>query len=108
MQQISYLKSIPLLFMIFMCFGNQCVYGTHAAGSDLTYTCLGGNQYRLEATFYRDCNGIPEPAFITFYYRSASCGFNYNVTATPDSGSGLKYHCHALLSQHAMAGLNRV
>ncbi|MBK9423236.1 MAG: T9SS type A sorting domain-containing protein [Bacteroidetes bacterium] len=90
MQQISYLKSIPLVFMIFMCFGNQCVYGTHAAGSDLTYTCLGGNQYRLEATFYRDCNGIPEPAFITFYYRSASCGFNYNVTATPDSGSGVE------------------
>lgn len=79
-----------MLFMIFMLCGNHNAYGTHAAGSDLTYTCLGGNQYRLEATFYRDCNGIAEPSFITFYYRSTSCGFNYNVTATPDAGSGVE------------------
>ena len=34
---------------------------THLAGSDITYTCLGGNTYRIDLTFYRDCAGTPAP-----------------------------------------------
>lgn len=28
---------------------------THLVGSDISYTCLGGNTYRIDLTFYRDC-----------------------------------------------------
>lgn len=34
---------------------------SHAAGADLTYTCLGNNQYRISLAFYRDCDGIAAP-----------------------------------------------
>jgi hypothetical protein len=33
-------------------------YGTHIMGGELTYTCLGNNQYELTLIIYRDCNGI--------------------------------------------------
>jgi hypothetical protein len=35
---------------------------SHAAGADLTYTCLGNNQYQISLAFYRDCDGIAAPA----------------------------------------------
>lgn len=34
---------------------------SHAAGADLTYTCLGNNQYQIKLAFYRDCEGIAAP-----------------------------------------------
>ena len=36
---------------LFLLLQAQDVFATHAAGSDLTYACLGGNQ--IEVTFYR-------------------------------------------------------
>jgi len=60
---------------------------THAAGADLTYTWLGGNQYRLEVTFYRDCGGVAEPSNVPIKVKS-NCGHSFNVTATKISGTG--------------------
>lgn len=42
---------------------------SHAAGADLTYTCLGNNQYQISLAFYRDCEGISAPsnAFVTIF-----------------------------------------
>jgi hypothetical protein len=34
---------------------------THAMGGDLTYECLGHNQYRIRLKFFRDCSGIDAP-----------------------------------------------
>jgi hypothetical protein len=34
---------------------------SHAMGADISYTCLGNNQYYVTYTFYRDCSGIPAP-----------------------------------------------
>ncbi len=66
----------------------QRSHATHAAGADLTYRCLGGLQYELEATFYRDCGGVAEPSSITITYASASGGYNFTVTANKISGTG--------------------
>ena len=58
---------------------------SHAMGADLTYTCLGGNQYTLRVSFYRDCAGVPHTNFATVIANSASCGqnltFNLNLLA---------------------------
>jgi len=48
---------------------------THSMGTDLTYTCIGNNQYQVTLTFYRDCNGIPAPTAPTINW-TASCGSN--------------------------------
>ncbi len=56
-------------------------HATHSAGAELTYTCVGNNQYRLDITFYRDCNGIAAPATIPITYRSQSCGYTLSAMA---------------------------
>ena len=59
----------------------QKANATHAAGADLTYRCLGGLVYEIEATFYRDCGGSSEPGNVTISYKSATCGFARSVLA---------------------------
>jgi len=88
----SYLTFNPipvclLLAMLLLALPSD-VKATHAAGSDLTYTCLGGNQYQIDVTFYRDCAGVAEPNNITLTYKSASCGYNLTATATKIANTG--------------------
>lgn len=45
---------------------------THALGADLTYECLGGDQYLVRLAFYRDCNGINAPSSVTIDF--SGCG----------------------------------
>src|SRR5690606_16850394 len=56
-------------------------FATHAMGGELSYTCLGGNQYLVTLNFYRDCNGIAAPTNcnngLQFRVRSANCGANF-------------------------------
>lgn len=48
---------------------------THSMGADLTYTCVGPNQYQVTLTFYRDCNGIQEAQTQTIDFASQNgCG----------------------------------
>lgn len=49
-------------------------------GADLTYTCLGGNQYLVRLSFYRDCAGITPSSSIFIPVTSASCGQSLSVT----------------------------
>ena len=56
-------------------------YASHAAGADLSYTCLGNNQYRITLNFYRDCSGIT-PSNTTVDISSATCGRTSSLTLT--------------------------
>lgn len=55
---------------------------THAAGMDLSYECVGNNQYLFYATFYRDCIGIDAPFVLPIDISSASCGYNQTFSAS--------------------------
>jgi len=55
------MKKILLLLVLISFFGIQRSQATHFAGSDLTYTCLGGNTYLVSFSFYRDCSGATNP-----------------------------------------------
>ncbi|BDS09468.1 T9SS type A sorting domain-containing protein [Aureispira anguillae] len=46
---------------------------THLMGGDLTYACLGSNQYELTLTIYRDCNGI-NLGTVQVIYQNDDCG----------------------------------
>jgi len=76
----------PLLWLIMAAPASA----THSAGSDLTYTYLGGNNYMVEVTFYRDCAGIAEPVSMPVSYASASCGFALTAMAAKVGGSGIE------------------
>ncbi len=62
---------------------------THAVGGELTYTCLGSNQYKVTLKFYRDCNGVAAPTNCTnglsFNVASANCGANFDQCLTLES-----------------------
>lgn len=66
-------KGFFLLSLVLFLFRIQEVRASHAMGADLTYECMGGNQYRLTFSFYRDCSGIPAPASIDINITN-SCG----------------------------------
>jgi hypothetical protein len=66
-------------------FSNEAV-ATHAAGAELTYRHLGGMDYQVEAVFYRDCGGTPEPGNLTITYRSATCSISRTAIASKVAG----------------------
>jgi gliding motility-associated-like protein len=57
-------------------------FASHGMGMDLIYECLGGNTYRFQLAFYRDCGGVAAPTNAQINLRSASCGQNFNRTLT--------------------------
>ncbi|HEY6162539.1 MAG TPA: PKD domain-containing protein [Bacteroidia bacterium] len=77
-----------LSFIISFIITHNEAHASHAQGADLTYQCLGGNQYQLTLSFYRDCGGVNAPASVTINCSSASCNQNYNVTLLPLNNTG--------------------
>jgi len=53
---------------------SQETLASHGMGWDITYTHLGGNQYRVRLSFYRDCNGITEGSSQSITITNG-CGF---------------------------------
>jgi gliding motility-associated-like protein len=74
---------------------------THFAGSDLTYTCISGNQYRIDLTFYRDCAGVPAPAAVTLKFSSVSCGISFtrDLDTIANTGSEITYPCPTVITK---------
>ena len=64
-------------------------FASHAQSADITYRCLGGNQYEISLSFYRDCAGVAAPGTVTLNLASASCGQNYNLTLNQIPGTGI-------------------
>jgi gliding motility-associated-like protein len=75
-----------VLFPAVLVFAAHEARATHAVGGDLTYTCVGVNQYLVTLKFYRDCNGVAAPTNcnngLSFNIRSANCGANFNECFT--------------------------
>lgn len=69
---------------------------SHVSGGNITFECLGGNQYIIRLTLYRDCAGISMPTSITINssgstpsYTSGTFSLTNTCGATPTfSGSG--------------------
>jgi hypothetical protein len=61
----------PLFFTFFILLENS--QATHIMGLDLTYKCLGNNQYEVNLSFYRDCHGSNAPSSPTANWTS-DCG----------------------------------
>src|ERR1044071_9241414 len=80
-------KLIYLLIIVFIRLSGEA-YASHAEGGDLTYTCLGNNQYRLRLAFYRDCAGTNAPANVSIDISSITCNQNFSTTLYPIPGTG--------------------
>ncbi len=77
------IRTLLALAVVFL-FWNTEAKATHAMGGDITYECLGNNRYRVNMSFFRDCNGVNAPTScnngdLQFNVRSATCGANFNA-----------------------------
>lgn len=79
------------------------IKATHVQGGDITYRCLGGNQYEISLALYRDCAGVAAPTNVSINYKSTSCGINQNVTLNKITGTGIEVTpiCTSLTTQCA-------
>ncbi len=78
------------VFVLFLAFSSATgsVLASHSQGADLTYQCLGGNQYRITLSFYRDCAGVAAPNAAIITIASAACGQNFTINLNPLPGTG--------------------
>ncbi len=85
---------VLLLFLLAFLPGKKS-FATHASGSDLTYTWVSGNTFRVTVSFYRDCAGVAAPNTISLDARSVSCNRNqsYTLTRIPGTGQEITYPC---------------
>lgn len=77
-----------LLSILAFNFASTESYASHAQSADLTYTCLGGNQYQINLSFYRDCAGVAAPNTVNITISSATCGQNFNTTLNRIANTG--------------------
>ncbi len=80
---------VYLLFLFLVQFPAS-LFATHVQGGDITYACLGGNQYKIIMSFYRDCAGVAAPATIDVNVKSASCNKDYSITLTRIPSTGIE------------------
>jgi gliding motility-associated-like protein len=78
-----------LSFIIAFIITTTEAHASHAQGADLTYRCLGGNQYELTLSFYRDCGGVNAPNSVTIDCSSNSCNQSFTATLFPIPNTGV-------------------
>lgn len=79
--QKLYVKTLRLLSLFSLCFlFVTTVKASHAVGAEISYECLGPNQYRVYLKFYRDCSGVSAGSSHTVTYSSASCGVSSSIS----------------------------
>jgi gliding motility-associated-like protein len=93
-----------MLIAVLFASANTSVFATHFMGFDLTYSCIGPNQYRVQLKTYRDCNGIDAPASQTISYSSASCGVSGSVSLSSVSVTDITPLCPSETSVCAGGG----
>ena len=64
MKNIYKTCGIGVCTVIATLFNPNQVYASHAQGADISYQCLGGNNYQIMVSFYRDCSGVGAPASV--------------------------------------------
>ena len=69
-------RSIVALFMVLF---SGTVSASHVSGVDITYNCLGNNQYEIFLTLYRDCTGISVAGSESVDFVS-DCGQTFSFT----------------------------
>ncbi len=95
---------------LFLFFSGLVLYfnanASHMMGADISYECLGNNQYRITLNIYRDCSGITMDADYEVTIESASCGAVQTLNLAQTGATGLEVSplCPAQLSQSTCNG----
>jgi len=93
---------ISVITIFLFIFSFQEANATHAIGKELTYRCVGPNQYEVTLIIYRDCNGIALPNNRTVSW-TGTCGSGAQ-TMSKVSQVEVDVHCPSQLSACAGGG----
>jgi hypothetical protein len=86
-----------ILFAFLFMKAGYCI-ASHAVGADLTYVSLGGNNYRIFFTLYRDCSGIAVDS--TYRMKGVStCGDSILFSVAIDSMSEVRHLCKSIATK---------
>ncbi len=90
--RISLLFPSKLFFgaLLLLLFTPNSIKATHVQGGNLTYRCLGGNQYEITLALYRDCAGANAPTSVSIKRKSVLCGINTTFTLNKIAGTGIE------------------
>lgn len=113
-KKIIVLLSFTLLFV----FAPITTKASHLAGGEITYECLGANQYRVNLNLYWDCSGGFFPGTSQIINLSSTCGGSISLTVnqTNDTigngqGEDISQMCGSVLSTcngGTFPGMNKV
>ena len=71
---------IPSFLLICFVLISGTAGASHVMGGDLSYKCLGNNQYEITLKLYRDCSGISAPTTATATLRDSCSGLPTTIS----------------------------
>ena len=103
LRKIYVILGISLLFS----FLPKASNAAHIAGGEITYNCLGGDQYQINLNLFIDCAGF-NPGSTQFIDFTSSCGgstsLTVNVSPATTNGLEISQLCPSQLSQSTCNG----
>jgi len=94
-----------LTILVSLLFASKQVSASHLMGADISYTCLGSNQYQITLSLYRDCSGITLGTTAFINYNSASTGMTGSATLNQvGTTTEVTPVCPAMLTQTTCSG----
>jgi gliding motility-associated-like protein len=92
---------IAILFL-----SQNYIYASHVSGGDISYKCMGNNQYEITLNLFRDCSGITMSTSETVTITS-SCGTKtVALSLTNPGGTEISQLCPSFLPQSTCNGGN--
>lgn len=92
---------------LLLSFAPKVASASHIAGGEITYTCLGGNQYQINLNLFVDCLGFNPGAAQTINF-SSTCGgtatLTVNVTPATMNGLEISQLCPSSLPMSTCSG----
>ncbi len=78
-----YTRAVSVLCLLVILLFSPKIYATHIVGGDLSYECLGNNEYRITMRVYRDCY-LGQAPFDNFAMMRIFTGPNGNIPFGPE------------------------
>lgn len=69
------------------------VFASHVSGGDLSYQCLGNNQYKITLNLFRDCSGIDMSGSETIEFASSCSTFTVSASLVNIGGTEISQLC---------------
>jgi gliding motility-associated-like protein len=92
---------------LLLSFSPNIAYASHIAGGEITYSCLGGNQYQINLNLFVDCLGF-NPGASQIINFTSTCGgtasLTVNVTPATINGQEISQLCPADLANSTCNG----